>query len=109
MKRKDSPKLSDQMKRRVEEPVAPLMEYDGSIGTVISTGSTLLDLAISGGRVRGGGIPGGIFVEAFGPPSSGKTVLLCEIAGAIQRQGGEVMFYDPEARLNKKFAEVFQL
>lgn len=108
MKRKDS-KLSDQMKRRVEEPVAPLMEYDGSTGTVISTGSTLLDLAISGGRVRGGGIPGGILVEIFGPYGCGKTVMLCEIAGAIQRQGGEIMFHDPEARLNKTFAAMFDL
>jgi RecA/RadA recombinase len=36
---------------------------------VVSTGSTLLDLAISGNRVRGGGLPGGIIVEIFGPPS----------------------------------------
>jgi len=36
---------------------------------VISTGSTLLDLSISGSRIRGGGLPGGIIVEIFGPPS----------------------------------------
>ena len=30
---------------------------------LISTGSTLLDLAIAGGRSKGGGIPGGIMVE----------------------------------------------
>ncbi len=74
---------------------------------MISTGSTLLDLAATGGRVRGGGLPGGIFVEVFGPNSSGKTVLLCEIAGEIQRQGGESRFDDPEARLNKQFAKLF--
>jgi len=75
----------------------------------ISTGSTLLDLAISGGVMPGGGLPGGILVEIFGPPSCGKTVLLTEIAGSVQRQGGEVMFYDPEARLNKLFAKRFGL
>ena len=83
--------------------------YDGNDSLMISTGSTLLDLAISGGRVRGGGIPGGILVEIFGPESSGKTVFLCEIAGDIQRKGGKVMFRDPEARLNREFARTFDL
>lgn len=103
--------LSAQMKRRVTANVErkPKPEYDGDFGTVISTGSTLLDLAISGGRVHGGGLPGGIFVEAFGPSGSGKTVLLSEIAGAVQRQGGDVLFHDPEARLNKQFAQMFGL
>jgi len=104
--------LSEQMRRRVvavKDKIKKTTEYDGDFGTIISTGSTLLDLAISGGRVRGGGLPGGILVEAFGPSGSGKTVLLSEIAGAVQRQGGEVMFHDPEARLNKQFAKMFGL
>lgn len=99
--------LSTQMKKKVISKQSEKKEYDGNFGTVISTGSTLLDLAISGGRVRGGGLPGGILVEAFGPSGSGKTVLLSEIAGAVQRQGGEIMFHDPEARLNKQFAAIF--
>lgn len=100
--------LTKQVRAKVSK-VKTKMEYDGDTGTMISTGSTLLDLAISGGRVRGGGIPGGILVEAFGPSSAGKTVLLCEIAGAVQRQGGQVSFKDPEARLNKQFARIFDL
>jgi RecA/RadA recombinase len=101
-------KLSTQMVRRtkVKKPEEE-KEYDGNFGTVISTGSTLLNLAISGGRIRGGGLPGGILVEAFGPSGSGKTVLLSEIAGAVERQGGEVRFDDPEARLNAQFAKIF--
>ena len=83
-------------------------EYDGS-ETYISTGSTLLDLAISGGRTKYGGIPSGIMFEIFGPSGCGKTVLLCEIAGEIQRQGGETKFNDPEARLNKQFTKLFGL
>ena len=101
--------LSKQMKEKVDKVKEKKEELDGNFGTVISTGSTLLDLAISGGRVRGGGIPGGILVEAFGPSGSGKTVLLSEIAGAVQRQGGAVMFHDPEARLNTQFARMFGL
>lgn len=109
LKRNKSNKLSDQIKEHSKKKVKRKPEYDGDTGTVISTGSTLLDLAISGGRVRGGGIPLGILVEIFGPSSTGKTVLLSEIGGDVQRKGGEVMFLDPEARLNKQFARIFDL
>ncbi len=104
-----APPLSKQIKKHVNTPVKRKAEYDGNTERMISTGSTLLDLDISGGRVRGGGIPGGVLVEIFGPHSSGKTVLLCEIAGAVQRQGGAIKFLDPEARLNKHFARIFGL
>lgn len=102
--------LAEQMIRTTKtKAVKEKSSYDGNTEKMISTGSTLLDLAISGGRVRGGGIPGGILVEVFGPNGSGKTVLLCEMAGAIQRQGGQIMFRDPEARLNRQFAQIFDL
>jgi len=74
---------------------------------IISTGSTLLDLAISGKRIRGGGLPSGILVEIFGPSGAGKTVLLCEMAGNMQRANGSIMFNDPEARLDAQFAKLF--
>lgn len=76
---------------------------------VVSTGSTLLDLNISGSRIRGGGLPGGIIVEIFGPPSSGKTCLLVEICSSVQAGGGEVLIADPEARLDKEYASLFGL
>jgi recombination protein RecA len=72
---------------------------------VVSTGSTLLDLAISGKRVRGGGIPPGIMVELFGPSSSGKTTLLVEIGASVQDKGGEVNIADPEARLDDEYTK----
>jgi len=102
-------KLSEQMKKHTAKVEEKKEEQNGNFSTVINTGSTLLDLAISGGRVRGGGIPGGILVEIFGPSGSGKSVLLAELAGAVQRQGGDVMFHDPEARLDKAFAGMFGL
>ena len=107
--KKEAPKLSEQVKRSHEARSKPQEEkkYDGDFGSPISTGSTLLDLAISGGMVQGGGLPGGILVEIFGPSSAGKTVLLCEIAGNVQRAKGDIMFHDPEARLNKTFARIF--
>ncbi len=97
-------KLSEQMERRKPPQTEP--EHTSSI---VSTGSTLLDLAISGGVFPTGGLPGGILVEIFGPSSTGKTVLLSEIAGGIQRRGGLVQFCDPEGRLNKQFALLFGL
>ena len=112
MERTNKPNLSTQVQRKITRAIADKdtpekKEYDGDFGTVISTGSTLLDLAISGGRIRGGGLPGGVLVEIFGPSGTGKTVLLSEIAGSIQRQKGEILFHDPEARLNKQFAAMF--
>lgn len=112
MQRTKSPvKLSSQVKkkqRRSELQNSSPAQYDGT-DLVISTGSTLLDLAISGGRFREGGIPAGILVEIFGPSGSGKTVLLCQIAGNVQKLGGRVMFHDPEARLNRQFSRMFGL
>ncbi len=99
--------LSDQVKQHARTKAEAKQEFEGDTTRMISTGSTLLDLAISGGRRHGGGLPGGIFVEIFGPPSCGKTVMLCEIAGNVQRKGGEVEFFDPEGRLNKQFAQLF--
>lgn len=100
--------LSAQVKKHANSSPKQKEEYEGS-NAVISTGSTLLDLAISGGRFRGGGIPTGILVEIFGPSGAGKTVLLCELAGAIRRLNGDVQFHDPEARINQQFARMFGL
>lgn len=102
-------KASDAIKERQQEARETRRKTPANFKTVVSTGSTLLDLAISGGIIRGGGIPSGILVEIFGPSGSGKTVMLCQIAGAIQRQGGQVLFNDPEARLNNQFAKMFGL
>jgi recombination protein RecA len=108
MQRTKYGRLSKQIIKHGNKKSSKKPEYDGA-EQVISTGSTLLDLAISGGRLNEGGIPLGILVEIFGPPSCGKTVMLCEIAGNIQAQQGSIMFHDPEARLNKQFARLFNL
>jgi len=77
------------------------------IAQTISTGSTLLDLAISGGVVNGGGVPGGIILEIYGPHSSGKTAILAELCGSAQHNGGDIFFSDPEARLDKQYCEIY--
>jgi recombination protein RecA len=77
--------------------------------TMLSTGSTLLDLCLTGGRVYGGGCPGGILLEVYGRSGSGKTSILSELGGAAQALGGEVRFADPEARLDAEYAETYGL
>lgn len=104
MERTNNKSMTEQL---VERTTKKRKSKKGYSGPVISTGSTLLDLAISGGIMRGGGVIGGIFIEAFGPSGSGKTVLLASLAGNVQRQGGDAMFADPEARINKQFASMF--
>ena len=80
-----------------------------AVPELVSTGSTLLDLAISGGRYRGGGIPTGIIAEIFGPNGGGKTGLLSEISASVQSNKGQVLFLDPEARLDQAYAEIYGL
>jgi RecA/RadA recombinase len=85
----------------------PLDDLIISWKETLSTGSTLLDLAISSGRKYGGGIPGGIFVEIYGRSGSGKTSILSELCGSSQASGGDIMFMDPEARLDEEYAKTY--
>lgn len=86
---------------------APQKKEPVNTDIMISTGSTLVDLAISGGIVRGGGIPGGILVEMFGDSGTGKSALMCEILGNVQMHGGKTSTQDPEGRINKAYALVY--
>lgn len=110
-RKKPASSLANQRKEHVKKKPEKAKEkpLDGNTTIMYNTGSTLLNLAVSGTRVRGGGIPGGILIEIAGPPGSGKTVLLTETAGDAQRKEIPVMFRDPEARLNKVFAQIFDL
>lgn len=76
---------------------------------IVSSGSTLLDLAISGGRVRGGGIPGAIMIELYGPSGSGKSSVMCEIGASVQHRSGDVSIVDPESRLDKEYTKTYGL
>ena len=103
MKRRNIPVVAENVRKQIVNPQKT--EESVRFEKVVSTGSTLLDLAISGGRVRGGGIPGGIYLEIFGPESWGKTALLAEIAGSTLARGGKVHFTDPEGRFDREYAE----
>lgn len=81
----------------------------GNLDNLISTGSTLLDLAISGTVTKYGGVPTGILMEIYGSPGSGKTAIVSEMAGNAIRTGGTSAILDPEGRIDKKYASIFGL
>lgn len=103
--------------KRISETVAKVKDEKQEIPPitkpnwdfVVSTGSTLLDLNISGGRIRYGGIPCGIMVEFFGAPGGGKTAILASIAAAVQRMGGKARIKDPEGRLDEDYSKIYGL
>src|SRR5512137_1413715 len=105
-------KLAERVKTNVEEGLAAESEEihiqnKGDVDHIVSTGSTLLDLTFSGGRVEEGGVPGGIILEIFGPPSIGKTAVLSEICASAQKRNGKVRFLDPEARLDEEYSRIY--
>lgn len=106
-KRKSTKEMSQEIKETMEEQEEIIFDKEVNMEKVISTGSTLLDLAISGNRRRGGGIPGGIIVEIFGPSGLGKTALLANVCADAQKKGGAVRFCDPESRLDKEYTKTY--
>jgi len=103
---KKKPSIKD-IVRKVEaeaDQKAKSAIFTPTFDVVVSTGSTLLDLTISGKRSGYGGIPGGIVVEVFGPSSSGKTALVVEIGASAQYKGWEAKYKDPEGRLDRDYA-----
>ncbi len=103
IKRQKKSKAEEELLDEVNETVE---KQEFRFDRVISTGSTLTDLAISGRRVRGGGIPGGVLAEFFGPSGGGKTTLLTSCCSSAQRKGGKARVRDPESRLDKEFAAI---
>lgn len=104
------PKPPKSLPEQIEDSVkSPPQQYEDPPvdweKPTINTGSTLLNLAISGLKTKYGGIPGGVFVEIFGPSGLGKTTIAGEIAGAGQRAGGEVIFDDAEHRLDPSYCK----
>lgn len=96
---------ADQILEETERPLSEEPKPDFS--RVVSTGSTLLDLTISGGVLPEGGIPGGIMIEIFGAESTGKSALLLSIAASVQVQGGRGLIQDPEGRILSSYAKIY--
>jgi len=69
----------------------------------ISTGSTLLDYAIS--NKKNGGVPEGKISEISGLESTGKSLLAFHIIKNTQKMGGIAVLIDAEHSLSKDFME----
>lgn len=101
-----------EVKEAVEAPIDNDLSFITrkiNVDSVVSTGSTLLDLAISGKRRRGGGVPGGLLMEVYGKSQSGKTAVMAEILASVQSNGGEANVEDPEARLDEEYTRIYGL
>ena len=100
--------------REVEELEFAPVDWDKPVTFergVVSTGSTLLNLAISGNRIHGGGVPPGIMVEISGVESTGKSAVLAEICGNAQsrKPKGDVVSADPEGRFDAEYRRIYKV
>lgn len=108
LNREEEPEIPESLSKELEE-YAEEENYNRipiDVTRFVSTGCTLLDLNIMGGRIRGGGLPGGIMVEISGGSGSGKTGLLMDTVASVQSKGGEARVCDPESRLDKEYANI---
>ena len=73
----------------------------------ISTGSTMLDLAIS--NKSNGGIAVGRITELNGLESSGKSLIGAHILAETQKKGGVAVYIDTETAVSTEFLEAIGL
>jgi len=79
------------------------LEEAGRVPYWIDSGNLALNFTCSG-KFIGGGFPGGKIVEAFGPESSGKSLVGYCFLGAVQRMKGIGVWLDCERSANAEFA-----
>ena len=69
----------------------------------VSTGSTVLDLAIS--NRPNGGLPVSKIVEITGLEQSGKSLLASHVIANTQKKDGVAVYIDTESSLNSQFLQ----
>jgi len=69
----------------------------------VSTGSTMLDLAIS--NRPHGGLPVGRIIEITGLEASGKSLLAAHALADTQKKGGLAVYIDTENAISREFLE----
>ncbi len=67
----------------------------------VSTGSTLLDLAIS--NRPHGGLPVGRMIELSGLEGTGKSLICAQLIAETQKRGGLAVFFDSEFSVDRNF------
>ena len=77
-------------------------ETPTDLGEWISTGSSILDLAIS--NRPNGGLPVGRITELTGLEASGKSLLAAHLLANTQKKDGLAVYIDTENAMNEEFA-----
>ena len=102
--------LADNLNKKFKSSnykVAYFLEGDSDspsdVNEWISTGSTMLDLAIS--NRPNGGLPVGRIVEITGLEASGKSLLAAHALADTQRKGGLAVYIDTENAVSREFLE----
>ena len=101
-------KSKKQSKKEVEFLTVDLLEMLPAISRYVGSGSTQLDLALSGIYPKGG-YPVGRITQIFGKASTGKTVLAQVALGYVLRAGGFAFFADTEGTFDPVWAAKFGL
>lgn len=98
--------LVDAILKKVDKNVIVTLKEDGlpsDVKKFISTGSTLLDYAIS--NQDNGGVPVGKITEIAGHEGTGKTLFGMQICANAQKDGALIFYIDAERSLNTDFAK----
>jgi recombination protein RecA len=82
-----------------------ILVEDPPVAEWLSTGSTLVDIAVA--NQFPGGIPMGRMTEIYAPPSAGKSVIGMTLTGEMQRRGGVVWYYDVEGTFDYQWSELY--
>lgn len=78
-------------------------DITADVNEFVSTGSSMLDLAIS--NRPNGGIPVGRITEITGLEASGKSLLAAHIIASTQKKGGIGVYIDTESAVSREFFE----
>ena len=99
-------RLADELNKSYKEggKVAFFLDEQEDPSTIsdwVSTGSSMLDLAIS--NRPHGGLPVGRIVELTGLEGTGKSLVCAHIVADTQRKGGKALFIDTENSESREF------
>lgn len=90
---------------KAKDRIASFLDEDvpANVSDWISTGSSLLDLAIS--NRKDGGIPVGRITEIMGMEATGKSLIAAHALAEVQKKGGVAVYIDTETALSREFLE----
>lgn len=98
--------LADSLNKEFKDyKVAYFLDEDAptNVSDWISTGSSILDLAISNRKYSG--IPVGRITEITGLEASGKSLLAAHILAETQKKGGISVYIDTESAVSQEFLQ----